>query len=173
MIFSFGKPSTEKLKESARKDYERALEISQEKSRISKQHCLRIALRCRTNIDKLFVEGAKKIQIHEAETLAAIKDGKRLPDPPKATCYQLAKVADGYIYTYIPEKHADLIFQIGIWYQTQKIGKQAAVERTQAIADAICDELGVLQRFSVLQFLEEDEPGDEEDSGSVTSPNGE
>ncbi|MFZ9583859.1 MAG: hypothetical protein ACO280_02760 [Pseudohongiellaceae bacterium] len=172
MIFSFGKPSKEKLKELALKDYERAVEISQEKSRISKQHCLRTALRCRTNIDKLFVEAAKKAQIHEVEILDAIKHGRRIPEQPKAGCYQLVKVADGYMYTYIPEKYAELIFQIGWWYQTEKISKEAAIERTQVIADAICDELGVLQRFSILQFLK-DGPEDEEDLGPITSSDSE
>jgi hypothetical protein len=164
MIFSFGKSSSAKLKESAKKDYESAIEKSHDKSRLAKQHCLRVALRCRTNIDMLFIEAAKKTELHEVETLAAIREGKRLPDPPTANCYQLAKVADGHLYTYLPEKHAEVIFSIGASFQTQKISKEVAINRVQAIADSICDELGVLQRFQVLQFLLDDSELESDDN---------
>lgn len=170
MIFSFGKTNnSNKLKEVAKKEYEVALAKADDKSRLSKQLCLRMALRCRTNIDKLFVEAAQKTEAHEVGVLSAVAAGKRPPDPPVASCYQLAKVPDGYIYTYLPEKHAEAIFKIAVAYQTEKIGRSTAIERTQAIADVVCEELGVLQKFQVLQFLvEEDDAG-----GAASSPTNE
>lgn len=167
MIFSFGKANnSNKLKETAKKEYEAALAKAEDKSRLARQLCMRMALRCRTNIDKLFVEAAQKTERYEAEAVAALTANKRAPEPPVATCYQLAKVADGYIYTYLPEKHAEAIFKIAVAYQTEKMSRNAAIERTQAIADTVCEELGVLQKFQVLQFLLDDD----NEGGAASSP---
>jgi response regulator RpfG family c-di-GMP phosphodiesterase len=168
MIFSFGKTNNNKLKEAAKKEYETALAKANDKSRLAKQLCLRMALRCRTNIDKLFVEAAQKTELHEAESLAALAANKRPPDPPLASCYQLVKIPDGYIYTYLPDKHAETIFRIAVAYQTQKMSRGSAIERTQVVADAVCEELGVVQQFQVLQFLID---ADEENGAASSSPN--
>jgi hypothetical protein len=172
MIFSFGRTNnSNKLKDVAKKEYENALAKADDKSRLAKQLCMRMALRCRTNIDKLFVEAAQKTELHEAQVLAAGATGKRPPEPPTANCYQLVKVPDGYIYTYLPEKHAEAIFKIAVAYQTEKMSRNSAIERTQAIADAVCEELGVLQKFQVLQFLlDEDNEGGAASSSSVDIP---
>jgi len=95
----------------------------------------------------------KKTELYEAEYIAALAANKRPPDPPVANCYQLAKIADGYIYTYLPPKHAEAVFRIATAYQTEKISRHVAIEKTQVVADAVWEELGVIQKFQVLQFL--------------------
>lgn len=154
MIFSFRKSNdSNKPKEAAKKEYETALAKSNDQSRVAKQLCLRMALRCRTNIDLLFVQAAQKTELYEAEYIAALAANKSPPDPPVANCYQLAKIADGYIYTYLPPKHAEAVFRIATAYQTEKISRHVAIEKTQVVADAVWEELGVIQKFQVLQFL--------------------
>lgn len=170
MIFSFGRTNnSNKLKEIAKKEYEVALAKADDKSRISRQLCLRMALRCRTNIDKLFVEAAQKTEAHEAEVLSAVATSKRPPEAPVASCYQLVKVPDGHIYTYLPEKHAEAIFKIAAAYQTEKMSRNSAIERTQAIADQVCEELGVLQKFQVLKFLEDEDAAERAASSPINS----
>jgi len=166
MKFPFSKKlSVEDLQAQAEKDFMDALEKSQDKSRVAKQFCMRIALQSRTNIDKLFVEAAKKTERYDELAMAAIAAGSELPAQPEASCFQIVKGSGGSYYSYIPERFAKQIFAIGASYQTTRISRSDAIEQAQRVANTLFDELGVSQSFEVLQFLREEEL----DSGSSDS----
>jgi hypothetical protein len=158
MIFNFKKkPDIDELKKQAQADFEKALELKEDKARSSKQYCTRIALQSRTHIDKLFVEAAKKTEDFEAVAMEAIAAGESIPEKPTASPYLSIKSNDGLIYSYIPEKFANQVFAIAAAYQTVKIGRAGAIEQAQRTADTLFEEIGVSQSFNVLQFLRDEE----------------
>ena len=67
-------PSDNKLKQDARKDYEKAVGL---KGDTRKEHAyrMRIGLRARSHIDKLFVDGATKAEARQAADRPRISEG--------------------------------------------------------------------------------------------------
>jgi len=162
MIFNFKKKvDIEELKTQAQKDFEKALELKEDKTRSSKQYCTRIALQSRTHIDKLFVEAAKKTEDFEAIAMEAMAAGESIPEKPIASPWLSIKSTDGLIYSYIPEKYANQIFAIAAAYQTVKIGRAGAIEQAQRSADTLFEDIGVSQSFNVLQFLRDEEEAEQ------------
>jgi len=162
MIFNFKKKvDIEELKTQAQKDFEKALELKEDKARSSKQYCTRIALQSRTHIDKLFVEAAKKTEDFEAIAMEAMAAGESIPEKPIASPWLSIKSTDGLIYSYIPEKYAIQIFAIAAAYQTVKIGRAGAIEQAQRSADTLFEDIGVSQSFNVLQFLRDEEEAEQ------------
>jgi len=162
MIFNFKKKvDIEELKTQAQKDFEKALELKEDKARSSKQYCTRIALQSRTHIDKLFVEAAKKTEDFEAIAMEAMAAGESIPEKPIASPWLSIKSTDGLIYSYIPEKYANQIFAIAAAYQTVKIGRAGAIEQAQRSADTLFEDIGVSQSFNVLQFLRDEEEAEQ------------
>jgi hypothetical protein len=158
MIFNFKKKlDLTEMKKQAQADFEKALELKEDKTRSSKQYCTRIALQSRTHVDKLFVEAAKKTEDFEALAMEAIAAGGVIPDKPIPLPWLSIQSADGLIYSYIPEKYANHIFAIAAAYQTVKISRAEAINQAQRTADALFEELGVSQSFNVLQFLRDEE----------------
>lgn len=156
MIWSLSRKSnSEKLKEEAKSDYE--LATSNDKA--SRSFKVKVALRCRANIDRAFISSAKAV-----ESVAQDPDEQK---ELEVSTFQLVKSGEGYIYTYIPEVHAETIYQLGKEYQEGLIDAYGAMSRAQAVADKICVELDLPESFQTLSFLqqtEDESQPDESDS---------
>lgn len=151
MIWSLSrKNNSEKLKDQAKSDYE----LAATDNRASRSFRVKIALRCRANIDRAFINSAKAAESSTEE---------ESDNEVEATSYQLVKSGDGYIYTYIREEHAERIHELGREYQDGSISAYEAVTKAQVIADQICEELNLPDSFQTLAFLQEDGKDEEDD----------
>lgn len=153
----FKASKTEKIKLKARQDYEQAKKVSESLGRDNRVFCVRVALKCRANIDSAFVQAAKKVELYDQQAILAIANGDEIPSPPIAEPYQLVKTGTEYVMTYIPEEFAEKIFSLGGAYQTLKIDRAKAIEQVQFVANDIWDELGLSESFEVLRFLRDEE----------------
>jgi hypothetical protein len=158
----FGPSKNTKLRLQARKDYETALEQSQKTSRSARVLCVRMAFRCRAHVDAAFVQAALATEAHEAALTAALAGGKDAPELTEASPWQLVKSGQGHMYTYIPESYAVRVFSLGALYQTLKISREQATAKAQEILNEICEELGVLEQFDALRFLQDGADGDDD-----------
>jgi len=158
----FGPTKNEKLRLQSQKDYENALEQSQKKSRSARVLCIRMALRCRAHIDAAFVQAALVTEAHEAAVIAALIDGEDSPELTAANPCQLVKSGQNHMYTYVPQSYADRVFSLGALYQTLKIDREQATNKAQEILNEICEELGVLEQFEPLRFLQDESDSDDE-----------
>lgn len=146
MIWSLSrKSSSEKLQEQAKSDYE----LATDPDRSNRSFRVKIALRCRANIDRAFISSAKSAE-------SASQDSEENTEL-EASPYQLVRSGEGYIYTYIREEHAETIFQLGRDYQEGLIDTYGAINKAQAVADQICQELDLPDSFQTLSFLLDDE----------------
>lgn len=165
----FKASKNEKLKAKAREDYEEALAVAKSNARESRVYCVRVALRCRANIDTAFVRAAREVEVYEETLLLALANGAEKPEPPQADTFQLVKSGADFMFTYIPERFAEKIFSVAGAYQTQKIAKSQAITQVQAVADEMWKELGLIENLEVVRFLRE-EAGDESGSGDAADP---
>jgi hypothetical protein len=156
MIWSRSSRS-DKGKKKAQEDYEQAVQLADKPDRESRILCVRVALKCRANLDTAFVRAAREISEYDEKATLALAKGQDKPDRPVADSFQLVKVGEEFIYTYIPSKFADAIFSAGSAYQTLMISREQAIERGQSIANEMWDELGLTEKFEVLRFLRDDE----------------
>jgi hypothetical protein len=155
---------SQKLKNKAKADYEQALTIADSPARDSRIFCVRIALKCRANIDAAFAKAASEIARYEELALIAIAKSTEAPPIPLADAFQLVKSGEEFTYTYIPERFADKVFATGVAYQTLKVTRAQAIGRTQAIANEIWIELGLTDPFEVLRFLRDEEKAESAES---------
>ena len=155
---------SQKLKNKAKADYEKALTIADSPARDSRIFCVRIALKCRANIDAAFAKAASEIARYEELALIAIAKSTEAPPIPLADAFQLVKSGEEFTYTYIPERFADKVFATGVAYQTLKVTRAQAIGRTQAIANEIWKELGLTDPFEVLRFLRDEEKAESAES---------
>ena len=79
-------PSDKDLKQDARKAYDQAVGL---KGDTRKEHAyrMRIGLRARSHIDKLFVDGAKKAEKYNETVMLNISQGKKAPAAPTTNEY--------------------------------------------------------------------------------------
>ena len=148
---------SQKLKNKAKADYEQALKLAESPARDSLIFCVRIALRCRANLDAAFAKAASEISRYEELALIAIAKGSEPPSLPVADPFQLVKSGEEFIYTYIPERFAEKVFALGAAYQTLKISRAQAIDKTQSVANDLWIELGLTESFEVLRFLRDEE----------------
>ena len=76
---------------------------------------------------------------------------------PQADEFQLVKSGGEFTYTYIPESYASKVFALGAAYQTLKLSRREVIEKTQEMANALWDQLGLIESFEVLRFLRDEE----------------
>ncbi|OUV02358.1 MAG: hypothetical protein CBC42_06090 [Betaproteobacteria bacterium TMED82] len=159
MIFGGGK--LQELKNQAKADYERAVN-SKEDSKEERAFKLKIGLRIRSCIDKLFVDGAEKYEKYSEVCLAAVASNDEKPPPPKASTFNKVRSVNGPIFVYLPEDISENIFSLGGKYQTVEIDAKIAIRRAQVIANQIAYDLDLPNKLVVLQFLRDEleEAGD-------------
>jgi hypothetical protein len=157
MIWSTKASRTDKARKKAQEDYAQAVKSAAQPDRDSRIFCVRVALKCRANLDTAFARAAREIGEYDEQATRAIAKGEQKPELPVADPFQLVKVGSEFVYTYIPVNFAEAIFAVGSAYQTLIISREQAIERAQSIANEMWDELGLIDKFEVLRFLRDDE----------------
>ena len=145
-------PSEKDLKADAKKEFDKAVSL-QGDSRKEDAYRMRIALRARAHIDKLFVEAAEKAERYNEVVMLNIAEGKPSPEPPKASNYMKLMTASGEVWSYIPEEYADIVFKYGMLYQGMNASGPKAIDKVQKICNAISMELKLEQILTALEFL--------------------
>ena len=170
MLFGGTSKKIQQEQAAAKADYEKALTLKGE----SKQEIafrLKVGLRARSCVDRLFVDGAEKLAAYSEACLVAIAREKDKPDPPKSTCYPRIKTVNGEISGYLPQDYAKEIFSLGGKYQNVEIDAKTAIRRAQVICNQVSFDLDLAQKIIALQFLrdeleEEGDPYTEEDESA-------
>lgn len=145
-------PTDKELKATAKKEYEKAIALKGD-SRKEDAYRMRIALRARGHIDKLFVEAAQKAEKFNDVAMMCIAEGKPAPEPPKPSNYLKLITASGEVWSYLPEEYANVVFKYGMLYQGMNVSGPKAVAQIQKISDAIGIELRLQNSLMALEFL--------------------
>ena len=147
-------PSDKDLKQDARKAYDQAVGL---KGDTRKEHAyrMRIGLRARSHIDKLFVDGAKKAEKYNETVMLNISQGKKAPAAPTTNEYMKLVSASGVVWSYLPEEYAQLVFKYGMQYQSVAITGLKAIDCVQKVSNAVAIELKLDKPLIALEFLRE------------------
>ncbi|OUT96719.1 MAG: hypothetical protein CBC01_07810 [Betaproteobacteria bacterium TMED41] len=153
----FGGPSRKVLEEqkSSKADYQKAVNLKGD----SKQEAgfrLRIGLRARACVDKIFIDGAEKFAAYSEMCLVAIAKDQPKPKPPEASPYPRIKTVNGEISGYLPEDLAKDIFELGGKYQNVEIDAKTAIRRAQVICNQVSYDLNLDNKIMALQFLRDE-----------------
>ena len=145
-------PSDKDLKQDARKAYDQAVGL---KGDTRKEHAyrMRIGLRARSHIDKLFVDGAKKAEKYNETVMLNISQGKKAPAAPTTNEYMKLVSASGVVWSYLPEEYAQLVFKYGMQYQSVAITGLKAIDCVQKVSNAVAIELKLDKPLIALEFL--------------------
>ncbi|MAW26193.1 MAG: hypothetical protein CMQ84_09455, partial [Gammaproteobacteria bacterium] len=145
-------PSDKDLKQDARKAYDQAVGL---KGDTRKEHAyrMRIGLRARSHIDKLFVDGAKKAEKYNETVMLNISQGKKAPAAPTTNEYMKLVSASGLVWSYLPEEYAQLVFKYGMQYQSVAITGPKAIDCVQKVSNAVAIELKLDKPLIALEFL--------------------
>ena len=147
-------PSEKDLKQDARKEYDKAVALKGD-SRKEVAYRMRIGLRARSHLDKLFIEGANSAKSYNETVALKISQGKKVPAPPVASEYIRLMTASGEVWSYLPDEYAQLVFKYGMQYQGVHITGPKALDNVQKISNAIAIELKLERPLIVLEFLRE------------------
>ena len=131
-------------------------------SRDGRTYKIRIGIRCRAHLDKVFIDGAKKTESFQKSCLAAVAKGADKPAPPKPALFQKAKTVSGEIFTYVPEEFTQEVFNLGAMYHTVQIDAVKAITLVQEVAARVSFDLGLEDPFITLQFLRDELQASEE-----------
>ena len=113
-------PSDKELKQDARKEYDKAVALKGD-SRKELAYRMRIGLRARSHMDKLFIEGATKAESYNETVMLNISQGKKVPELPVTSEYMKLTTASGEVWSYLPDEYAQLVFKYGMQYQLSLI----------------------------------------------------
>ena len=147
-------PSDKELKQDARKEYDKAVALKGD-SRKELAYRMRIGLRARSHMDKLFVEGANKAESYNETVMLNISQGKKVPEFPVTSEYMKLMTASGEVWSYLPDEYAELVFKYGMQYQSVEITGPKAIDSVQKISNAIAIELRLEKPLVALEFLRE------------------
>lgn len=145
----------------AKEEYIKAASLSSD-SREARTYKIRMGIRCRAHLDKLFIDGAKKTEIFQQKCMTAVAKGLDKPAPPKLNLFQTVKTVSGQIYTYVPEEFAQSVFDLGSMYQTMQIDAFKAITLVQEVAGRVSFDLGLEDPIITLQFLRDELSASEE-----------
>ena len=147
----FGRSKTD-VRKTAKSEYDKACTLRGD-DRKEQAYQMKVALRCRAHIDKLFIEGAEGAELYNDAVLVCIAEGKPKPTPPKPSEYMKIKTASGEVTSYLPEEYAEVVFRYGMRYQTMECTAVQAIQAVQQIANSVSFELKVEHPLTALQFL--------------------
>ena len=147
-------PSDKELKQDARKEYDKAVALKGD-SRKEIAYRMRIGLRARSHMDKLFIEGATKAESYNETVMLNISQGKKVPELPFTSEYIKLMTASGEVWSYLPDEYAQLVFKYGMQYQSVEVTGPRAIDSVQKISNAIAIELRLEKPLVALEFLRE------------------
>ena len=150
----FGRKSKlEKLRANAQSDFLRCKELGAS-DRYNRMFVSRIAMRAKTNLDKIFVQGAKGEEKRQQELAKAVKEGKKnFPQREKHDGFNCLKGATGIIMSWVPEYYANAMYNLGSDYQIQEKNAHECIEAANKLAEKLKEELQTLQPIELLNFL--------------------
>ena len=147
-------PNKKDLKQDARKEYDKAVALKGD-SRKELAYRMRIGLRTRSHMDKLFIEGATKAESYNETVMLNISQGKKVPELPITSEYMKLMTTNGEVWSYLPDEYAQLVFKYGMQYQSVQITGPQAIDSVQKISNAIAIELKLEKPLVALEFLRE------------------
>ena len=117
----FGRKSKlEKLKANAQADFLRCKDLGLV-DRYNRMFVSRIAMRAKTNLDKIFVQGAKGEEKRQQDLAKAVKEGKKsFPQREKHDGFNSLKGTTGIVLSWVPEVYANAMYNLGADYQIQE-----------------------------------------------------
>ena len=118
---------------------------------------------CASNLDKIFVQGAKAEEKRQQDLAEALKAGKELPPRIVHEGYNELTGVSGKVISWVPEELANKMFNLGADYQIQEISAHEALTYADKIAEQVVEDLQTTQPIQLLNLLREG--GDESDSG--------
>ena len=150
----FGRKSKlEKLRASAQADFLRCKELGAS-DRYNRMFVSRIAMRAKTNLDKIFVQGAKAEEKRQQAIAKAVNEGKKtFPQREKHDGFNSLKGTTGIVLSWVPEDYANAMYQLGADYQVQEKNSHECVEAANKLGEKLRAELGTLQSMELLSFL--------------------
>ena len=114
----------------------------------------RIAMRSKTNLDKIFVQGAKAEEKRQQAIVEAVKEGKKtFPQREKHDGFNSLKGTTGIVLSWVPEDYANAMYNLGADYQVQEKNSHECVEAANKLGEKLRAELGTLQSIELLSFL--------------------
>lgn len=140
------------FKQDARKEYDKAVALKGD-SRKESAYRMRIGLRARSHVDKLFVEGATKAESYNETVMLNVSQGRKVPELPVASEYMKLMTANGEVWSYLPVEYAQLVFKYGMQYQGVQITGPKAIDSVQKISNAIAIDLKLEKPLVALEFL--------------------
>lgn len=166
----FGRKSRlEKLRALAKKDYLRCQELNQA-DRYNRMFTSRIAQRAKTNLDKIFVQGAKAEENRQLELARALKSGKKtFPKRAIHDGFNTLQGTTGTVLSWVPEQHANSMFNLGADYQVEEKKKSECIAAAELIAKSVMDELQTVQDLELLNFLRTTSQSDSESASESES----
>jgi len=167
----FGRKSKlEKLKANAQADFLRCKELSAS-DRYDRMFVSRIAMRAKTNLDKIFVQGAKGEEKRQQDLVQAVKEGKKtFPQREKHDGFNSLKGATGIIMSWVPEYYANAMYNLGSDYQIQEKNAHECIEAANKLGERLREELQTLQPIELLNFLKSSNT--DSDTGAQTQERG-
>ena len=166
----FGRKSKlERLKANAQSDFLRCKDMDSA-DRYNRMFVSRIAQRAKTNLDKIFVQGARAEEKRQQELSKAVKEGKKtFPQRAQHDGYNSLKGTTGVVLSWVPEDYASTMYNLGADYQIQEKNAHECLEAAQRVAEKLTTDLQTLQTIELLSFLRpKDTAGDARDEGQDT-----
>lgn len=148
-------PTEKTLKESSKKEFEKAMTMKGE-TRKEQAYQMRIALRARAHIDKLFVETAQKAEKRNEAASLLIAEGKKVPDLAPSTEFMKLVSTSGEVWSFLPQGYVDIICKYSMAFQSAEISGVVAIDKVQKVCDAVNLELRLDNHLTALEFLRED-----------------
>tara|TARA_Y200000002_G_scaffold357505_1_gene340098 strand:- start:1339 stop:1746 length:408 start_codon:yes stop_codon:yes gene_type:complete len=122
----------------------------------------RIAQRAKTNLDKIFVQGAKAEEKRQQDLSKAVKEGKKkFPQRAAHDGYNSLRGTTGIVLSWVPENYANAMYNLGADYQIQEKNAHECLEAAQRVAEKVKADLQPLQSIELLNFLRSQDTADD------------
>lgn len=137
--------------------YEKVISLTQD-SREARSMRVRMALLCRSHLDKTFIAGAELTSAYLDQVAVAIARAQPKPEPPEVSCYQYVKTSKGdEVCVYLPEEFSGEAFSLGALYQRTEMDAMQVIGAMQGLADRLfIDQFKLTDTLTVLHFLREE-----------------
>lgn len=137
--------------------YEKVVSLTQD-TRDTRSVRIRMALLCRSHLDKSFIAGAELTAAYLEQVALSVARGTTRPEPPEASCFRYIKTSRGEkVCVYLPPEFAEEAFSLGTLYQRMQLDAEQAINAMQALADRLfIEQLKLTDTLPVLQFLREE-----------------
>lgn len=140
------------LKQKAQRDYEKARDIVGA-SREVKAFRMKIYLRTRAQIDRLFVQATEQAERFNEHSMLSSAEGKSPPERPVPDPFIKLKTSDSEVWSYLPNHFAEAVFDVGWLYQGMIITGPKAIAVVQKLCDQVGDDLSADTHLQALGFL--------------------